>query len=72
MGWPKAWVWADESCATNAVFLFTEKAKARSAASGGLLQTFSAKVVDGYQVAPAELEAILLNHPHILDAAVIP
>ncbi|KDP45075.1 hypothetical protein JCGZ_01575 [Jatropha curcas] len=27
---------------------------------------------NGYQVAPAELEAILLNHPHVLDAAVIP
>ncbi|XP_058076787.1 probable CoA ligase CCL5 [Magnolia sinica] len=27
---------------------------------------------NGYQVAPAELEAILLNHPNILDAAVIP
>nr|GFC96923.1 4-coumarate--CoA ligase-like 5 [Tanacetum cinerariifolium] len=27
---------------------------------------------NGYQVAPAELEAILLGHPQILDAAVIP
>ncbi|XXG79508.1 hypothetical protein AAC387_Pa09g0558 [Persea americana] len=27
---------------------------------------------NGYQVAPAELEAVLLTHPHILDAAVIP
>ncbi|KAI5669065.1 hypothetical protein M9H77_18918 [Catharanthus roseus] len=26
----------------------------------------------GYQVAPAELEALLMAHPHILDAAVIP
>ncbi|KAL1209393.1 4-coumarate--CoA ligase-like 8 [Cardamine amara subsp. amara] len=26
----------------------------------------------GYQVPPAELEALLLNHPEILDAAVIP
>ncbi|MEU6644886.1 AMP-binding protein [Saccharomonospora sp. NPDC046836] len=25
----------------------------------------------GYQVAPAELEAVLLSHPHVLDAAVI-
>jgi acyl-coenzyme A synthetase/AMP-(fatty) acid ligase len=25
----------------------------------------------GYQVAPAELEAVLLTHPHIKDAAVI-
>lgn len=25
----------------------------------------------GYQIAPAELEALLLGHPHILDAAVI-
>lgn len=24
------------------------------------------------QVAPAELEAVLLAHPHILDAAVVP
>ncbi|HEY6924548.1 MAG TPA: 4-coumarate--CoA ligase family protein [Steroidobacteraceae bacterium] len=28
--------------------------------------------VKGYQVAPAELEALLLQHPHIADAAVIP
>ncbi|WCJ19228.1 4-coumarate--CoA ligase-like 4 [Euphorbia peplus] len=27
---------------------------------------------NGYQVAPAELEAILLSHPQVLDAAVIP
>ncbi|KZV33003.1 4-coumarate--CoA ligase-like 5 [Dorcoceras hygrometricum] len=27
---------------------------------------------NGYQVAPAELEAILVAHPHITDAAVIP
>ncbi|KAF5729457.1 4-coumarate--CoA ligase-like 7 [Tripterygium wilfordii] len=27
---------------------------------------------NGYQVAPAELEAVLLNHPQVLDAAVIP
>ncbi|KAF9598961.1 hypothetical protein IFM89_033306 [Coptis chinensis] len=27
---------------------------------------------NGYQVAPAELEALLLSHPKILDAAVIP
>ncbi|XP_010440913.1 PREDICTED: 4-coumarate--CoA ligase-like 8 [Camelina sativa] len=27
---------------------------------------------NGFQVAPAELEALLLNHPDILDAAVIP
>ncbi|XP_034704205.1 4-coumarate--CoA ligase-like 5 [Vitis riparia] len=27
---------------------------------------------NGYQVAPAELEAILLSHPSVLDAAVIP
>ncbi|KAG5223669.1 hypothetical protein OIU76_012573 [Salix suchowensis] len=27
---------------------------------------------NGYQVAPAELEAILLGHPQVLDAAVIP
>ncbi|XP_024167799.1 4-coumarate--CoA ligase-like 5 [Rosa chinensis] len=27
---------------------------------------------NGYQVAPAELEAILLSHPQILDAAVVP
>jgi acyl-CoA synthetase (AMP-forming)/AMP-acid ligase II len=28
--------------------------------------------VKGFQVAPAELEAILLKHPNIADAAVIP
>ena len=28
--------------------------------------------VKGYQVAPAELEALLLKHPRIADAAVIP
>ena len=28
--------------------------------------------VRGYQVAPAELESLLLTHPHIRDAAVIP
>nr|GEV92365.1 4-coumarate--CoA ligase-like 5 [Tanacetum cinerariifolium] len=131
-----------ESCGAAGFFVSSEEAKARSAASGGLLPTFSAKVVDiergvaqppygegelwlkgpavmkgylgneaatnatmvddgwlrtgdlcyfdedgylfivdrikelikhkGYQVAPAELEAILLNHPHILDVAVIP
>ncbi|KAI3517191.1 hypothetical protein L1887_16402 [Cichorium endivia] len=131
-----------ESCGAAAFFVSSEEAIARSAASGGLFPTFSAKVVDfesgiaqppysegeiwlkgptvmkgylgneaataativsdgwlrtgdlgyfdedgylfivdrikelikhkGYQVAPAELEAILLNHPHILDAAVIP
>lgn len=27
--------------------------------------------VRGFQVAPAELEAVLLLHPHIIDAAVI-
>eukprot|EP00250_Pteridium_aquilinum_P028583 c37406_g1_i1 orf=81-1712(+) len=27
---------------------------------------------NGYQVAPAELEAVLLSHPHIQDAAVVP
>ncbi|PIA37130.1 hypothetical protein AQUCO_03000005v1 [Aquilegia coerulea] len=27
---------------------------------------------NGYQVAPAELEALLLSHPNIMDAAVIP
>ncbi|XP_011024332.1 PREDICTED: 4-coumarate--CoA ligase-like 5 isoform X2 [Populus euphratica] len=27
---------------------------------------------NGYQVAPAELEAILLGHPQVLDAAVVP
>ncbi|KAK8574490.1 hypothetical protein V6N12_062180 [Hibiscus sabdariffa] len=27
---------------------------------------------NGYQVAPAELEAVLLSHPNVLDAAVIP
>lgn len=26
----------------------------------------------GFQVAPAELEAMLLNHPNISDAAVVP
>src|SRR5215207_2433845 len=26
----------------------------------------------GYQVPPAELEALLINHPHVADAAVIP
>ncbi|KVI05000.1 AMP-binding, conserved site-containing protein [Cynara cardunculus var. scolymus] len=117
-----------EGCGAVAFFVSSEEAKARSAASGALLPTFSAKVVDfetgialppysegelwlkgpavmkgylgneaatsativadgwlrtgdlcyfdedGYLfvVAPAELEAILLNHPHILDAAVIP
>uniref|UniRef100_UPI001CB94DDB probable CoA ligase CCL5 n=1 Tax=Erigeron canadensis TaxID=72917 RepID=UPI001CB94DDB len=131
-----------ESCGSVAFFVTAEEAKARSAASGTLLPSYSAKVVDfetgvamgpygegelwlkgpavmkgylgnedatsativmdgwlrtgdlcyfdedgylfvverikelikynGYQVAPAELEAILLNHPHILDAAVIP
>ncbi|KAL7588171.1 hypothetical protein Lser_V15G36434 [Lactuca serriola] len=131
-----------ESCGAAAFFVSSEEAIARSAASGGLFPSFSAKVVDfesgiaqppysageiwlkgptvmkgylgneaatsativsdgwlrtgdlgyfdedgylfivdrikelikhnGYQVAPAELEAILLNHPHILDAAVIP
>ncbi|XP_076952283.1 peroxisomal OPC-8:0-CoA ligase 1-like [Bidens hawaiensis] len=131
-----------ESCGAGCFFVTGEEAKARLAASGELLPSFSAKVVDpvtgvamgpygegelwlkgpavmkgylgnevatsetidsdgwlrtgdlcyfdedgylfvvdrikelikynGYQVAPAELEAILLNHPHILDAAVIP
>jgi acyl-coenzyme A synthetase/AMP-(fatty) acid ligase len=28
--------------------------------------------VNGFQVAPAELEAVLLTHPSIADAAVIP
>jgi acyl-coenzyme A synthetase/AMP-(fatty) acid ligase len=28
--------------------------------------------VNGYQVAPAELEAVLLSHPAVADAAVIP
>jgi 4-coumarate--CoA ligase len=27
--------------------------------------------VKGNQVAPADLEAILLEHPHLIDAAVI-
>ncbi|KAJ0552807.1 putative AMP-dependent synthetase/ligase, AMP-binding, AMP-binding enzyme domain, ANL [Helianthus annuus] len=131
-----------ESCGAASYFVTAEEAKARSAASGALLPSFCAKVVDpvtkmamgpygegelwlkgpavmkgylgnevatsetidsdgwlrtgdlcyfdedgylfivdrikelikhnGYQVAPAELEAILLNHPDILDAAVIP
>lgn len=26
----------------------------------------------GFQVAPAELEALLISHPHISDAAVVP
>lgn len=26
----------------------------------------------GFQVAPAELEALLVNHPNISDAAVVP
>lgn len=26
----------------------------------------------GYQVAPAELEAMLISHPNIIDAAVVP
>lgn len=26
----------------------------------------------GFQVAPAELEALLLTHPHLSDAAVVP
>jgi OPC-8:0 CoA ligase-1 len=27
---------------------------------------------NGNQIAPAELEAILLKHPHIADAAIVP
>ncbi|KAK1416601.1 hypothetical protein QVD17_32392 [Tagetes erecta] len=131
-----------ESCGAASFFVTGEEAKSLSAASGALLPSFCAKVVDpatnialgpysegelwlkgpavmkgylgneaatsatidsdgwlktgdlcyfnedgylfvvdrikelikynGYQVAPAELEALLLNHPQILDAAVIP
>ncbi|KAL4576806.1 hypothetical protein LXL04_012906 [Taraxacum kok-saghyz] len=131
-----------ESCGAATLFVSSEEAKTHPAGSGGLLPSFSAKVVDfetgiamppyregelwlkgptvmkgylgneeataltidsdgwlrtgdlgyfdedgclyivdrikelikhnGYQVAPAELEAVLLSHPQIFDAAVIP
>uniref|UniRef100_A0A7N2MDL3 Uncharacterized protein n=1 Tax=Quercus lobata TaxID=97700 RepID=A0A7N2MDL3_QUELO len=55
-----------ESCVAATFFVSDNDAKARSGSAGRLVPSFCAKV------APAELEAILLSHPTIMDAAVIP
>ena len=34
--------------------------------------TFIRSFIQGYQVAPAQLEGVLLQHPSVADAAVIP
>ncbi|WZZ69728.1 hypothetical protein YC2023_081098 [Brassica napus] len=61
--------------------MFTKEETERYGSSGLLAPNMDGKIVDpdtgrikcnGYQVAPAELEALLFAHPEIADASVIP
>ncbi|CAI9091206.1 OLC1v1026167C1 [Oldenlandia corymbosa var. corymbosa] len=77
-----------ESCGAAAFFPSDEVAKVHPGSCGQLLPTFTARIVHfetGTPLppfsrgelwlkgpAPAELEAVLLSHPYILDAAVVP